>query len=66
MLYTSDIEVCIRVTLKGVCELRVHESGKIQERGDGDLPHCHMKSTLASFGYGRAVVWQTLTPLLHK
>ena len=26
MLYTSDIEVCIRVTLKGVCELRAHRA----------------------------------------
>ena len=26
MLYTSDIEVCIRVTLKGVDELRAHRA----------------------------------------
>ena len=26
MLYTSDIEVCIRVTFKCVCELRAHRA----------------------------------------
>ena len=29
MLYTSDIEVCIRVTLKGVDELRAHRAHHI-------------------------------------
>ena len=29
MLYTSDIEVCILVTLKGVCELRAHRAHHI-------------------------------------